>query len=335
MGVLALAGTTAAPLRLAILVRRLHCVHEALSLYVRLLPSMLCGNLPAPVCHKVLSTCLIAYDKRKPALLCLWLTILRTNVPAPALPGLQASTVVSSAGTIHSPALLLRSGISCGGAVGTNLRLHPCTCVVGVFPPGHRQQPQQQQAQGQAPQQPATGRSVGDLEDLAGAPGSRTGGQEAQPQQEQQQQEQRRLHMVPGQEGGSIRCWEGTLMSIFSNQVGDWEGSGYGSLLYTPAVRLPPCARLLCCTLLQYACPPASLAEGPACFGAWRRQHGCFLAAAVPLLSSFYLTHIVTPILLLQGFSHARPTFLTHSTWPAPFLTALQQALQEERKKCC
>lgn len=191
VGVLAIAGTTAAPLRLAILVRRLHCVHEALSLYVRLLPSMLCGNLPAPVCHKVLSTCLIAYDKRKPALLCLWLTTLRTNVPAPALPGLQASTVVSSAGTIHSPALLLRSGISCGGAVGTNLRLHPCTCVVGVFPPGHRQQPQQQQGQKQAPQQPAPGRAVGDLEDLAGAPGSRTGGQEAQPQQEQQQQEQR------------------------------------------------------------------------------------------------------------------------------------------------
>jgi hypothetical protein len=36
--------------------------------------------------------------------------------------------------------------------------------------------------------------------------------------------------------GGAIRCWEGTLMSIFSNHVADWEGSGYGSLLYTPAV---------------------------------------------------------------------------------------------------
>lgn len=42
--------------------------------------------------------------------------------------------VISAAGSIHSPALLLRSGITCGGNVGTNLRLHPCTVVVGVFP---------------------------------------------------------------------------------------------------------------------------------------------------------------------------------------------------------
>lgn len=42
--------------------------------------------------------------------------------------------VVSCAGALHSPALFLRSGISCSGIVGSNLRLHPCTCVVGKFP---------------------------------------------------------------------------------------------------------------------------------------------------------------------------------------------------------
>lgn len=31
-------------------------------------------------------------------------------------------------------------------------------------------------------------------------------------------------------------------MSIFSIHAGDWEGSGYGSLLYTPSVRAWGCA---------------------------------------------------------------------------------------------
>jgi hypothetical protein len=35
---------------------------------------------------------------------------------------------------------------------------------------------------------------------------------------------------------GVINCWEGTLMSIFSNQVAHWEEQGYGALLYTPSV---------------------------------------------------------------------------------------------------
>lgn len=49
----------------------------------------------------------------------------------------QAPVVISSAGSLHSPALLLRSRITCRGNVGANLRLHPCTCVNGVFPEGH------------------------------------------------------------------------------------------------------------------------------------------------------------------------------------------------------
>lgn len=45
----------------------------------------------------------------------------------------HAPVVVSSCGSIHTPALLLRSGITVGGNVGANLRLHPATGTVGVF----------------------------------------------------------------------------------------------------------------------------------------------------------------------------------------------------------
>lgn len=45
----------------------------------------------------------------------------------------RAPIVVASAGSIHSPALLLRSGITCGGNVGANLRLHPAFGVMAVF----------------------------------------------------------------------------------------------------------------------------------------------------------------------------------------------------------
>ncbi len=46
----------------------------------------------------------------------------------------NARIVVSSAGALHTPALLLRSGISVGGTVGANLRMHPVTSALGVFP---------------------------------------------------------------------------------------------------------------------------------------------------------------------------------------------------------
>ena len=41
---------------------------------------------------------------------------------------------VCSAGSLHTPALLLRSGITARGNVGKNLRLHPATCITGVIP---------------------------------------------------------------------------------------------------------------------------------------------------------------------------------------------------------
>jgi choline dehydrogenase-like flavoprotein len=44
----------------------------------------------------------------------------------------RAPQVVVACGALESPALLLRSGIG-GPAVGDNLRLHPCTAVLGVY----------------------------------------------------------------------------------------------------------------------------------------------------------------------------------------------------------
>ena len=45
----------------------------------------------------------------------------------------KAPIVVSSAGSINSPALLLRSGITVNGNVGKNLRLHPAATAPAVF----------------------------------------------------------------------------------------------------------------------------------------------------------------------------------------------------------
>lgn len=45
----------------------------------------------------------------------------------------KAPIVVSSAGSINSPALLLRSGITVNGNVGKNLRLHPAATTPAVF----------------------------------------------------------------------------------------------------------------------------------------------------------------------------------------------------------
>lgn len=45
----------------------------------------------------------------------------------------KAPIVVSSAGSINSPALLLRSGICVNGNVGKNLRLHPAATAPAIF----------------------------------------------------------------------------------------------------------------------------------------------------------------------------------------------------------
>jgi hypothetical protein len=48
---------------------------------------------------------------------------------------IHAPLVVASCGSIHTPALLLRSGVKAGGNVGRHLRLHPAAGLVGYFEP--------------------------------------------------------------------------------------------------------------------------------------------------------------------------------------------------------
>eukprot|EP00884_Botryococcus_braunii_P004874 jgi/Botrbrau1/14388/Bobra.0014s0037.1 len=89
---------------------------------------------------------------------------------------IRAPLVVSSAGSIHSPALLLRSGITVNDNVGQNLRLHPCTIICGVF--------------------------------------------DEEPEQKGK---------------GAIRMWEDAPMTVYSRELADWEGSGYGPLVTCPS----------------------------------------------------------------------------------------------------
>jgi len=35
-----------------------------------------------------------------------------------------------------------------------------------------------------------------------------------------------------------VKMWEGSIFSVYSREAADWEGTGYGPLLMTPAV--PP-----------------------------------------------------------------------------------------------
>ncbi|CAL8466534.1 g6070 [Coccomyxa elongata] len=47
---------------------------------------------------------------------------------------LRCAHVVAACGALHTPALLLRSGVTVGGNVGANLRMHPATVVTATFP---------------------------------------------------------------------------------------------------------------------------------------------------------------------------------------------------------
>ena len=142
---------------------------------------------------------------------------------------IKAPVVVSACGSIHTPALLLRSKIRGGGNVGANLRIHPCafarecmrcmggarwwllhrapiapphplpgTCVVGLFPPDAQLD------------------SCVDATATASTTSAAAAPRAADPPRH-----------------GSVRCWEGAIMSIFSRQVASWEDGGYGALLYT------------------------------------------------------------------------------------------------------
>jgi choline dehydrogenase-like flavoprotein len=56
-----------------------------------------------------------------------------TNKPTGVKVRIDAKVVVSSAGALHSPALLLRSGVDEGGQVGTRTFIHPVCAVTGEY----------------------------------------------------------------------------------------------------------------------------------------------------------------------------------------------------------
>lgn len=57
----------------------------------------------------------------------------QTNRPTGTSVRIDAKVVVSSAGALHSPALLLRSGIDGGGLVGTRTFIHPVCAITGEY----------------------------------------------------------------------------------------------------------------------------------------------------------------------------------------------------------
>ncbi len=109
----------------------------------------------------------------------------------------SAPIVVCCAGAIQTPAVMLRSNIFSGGEVGAHLRLHPCTCVVGIFPSEGVKIP----------------KYLGENGCSSGVAGGFCGPTNS----------------------GSIRCSEGAIMSVFSRHGANWDSSGYGYVLYTPA----------------------------------------------------------------------------------------------------
>ncbi|CAL8471472.1 g11014 [Coccomyxa elongata] len=134
----------------------------------------------------------------------------RTTSPSPG--GRQwrivfkAQYIVSSAGALHTPALLLRSKIRVNGNVGKNLRLHPATAVIGVFSKGS-----------EGERDPNAGPKVYRHNDVPPLPGV--------------DKNSEGMLDLPEE----ILTWKGSIFSVFSNTVADWHGSGYGPLLQTPS----------------------------------------------------------------------------------------------------
>lgn len=77
-----------------------------------------------------------------------------------------------------------------------------------------------------------------------------------------------------------IHAWEGSIFSVYSREAADWEGSGYGPLLMTPAVR-GPCKPVM--TGIKFATAIGEASQ-PRCIhftGQWKctlrpaRRHSC------------------------------------------------------------
>lgn len=115
----------------------------------------------------------------------------------------RAPLVLACGGALHTPALLLRSGIGCGGNVGKHLHLHCGAVVAARFPRKARLPPRHH----------TRGTSRFPLIHL-----------------EMQAQDLKNE--------GRIKLWEGPVMSTYSRELADWSGKGYGPLVSMTSVRL-------------------------------------------------------------------------------------------------
>lgn len=138
----------------------------------------------------------------------------------------KAGLVVASCGSIHTPALLLRSGIRCQDNVGANLRLHPATVVAARYPADGRRRAQP------PPQTPKSDADKARLSIIYGHLASA-----AQCATGQRPSNDSAGGEPAGQVAGLVNMWQGAMMSVISRQLADWEclsGTGYGPLLSVP-----------------------------------------------------------------------------------------------------
>ncbi|KAK9827599.1 hypothetical protein WJX81_002935 [Elliptochloris bilobata] len=119
---------------------------------------------------------------------------------------MRAPIVVGAAGALHTPALLLRSRLNAGGNVGRNLRLHPATPATAVYPKD-AESFYKHYAALNTPDNPYKQRIF----------------ETPYPNEP---------HDKPVK---PIHAWVGSTFSVYSREAADWEGSGYGPLLMTPA----------------------------------------------------------------------------------------------------
>ena len=153
--------------------------------------------------------------------------------------GIEASTVILAAGSLHTPVLLKKSGVVHKG-VGENLRLHPCTVIVGVF--GNGNTTNGHSSGGGSCGTPIPNRRIGVVTNhfdqspkTKATPQTQTQMAKIQPYLGESGQCPICFDPVSIAASGTIHCSEGPIMSVFSRQEADWEGSGYGCVLYNPA----------------------------------------------------------------------------------------------------
>lgn len=133
----------------------------------------------------------------------------------------RAPVVVASSGSLHNPALLMRSGITCGGNVGKHLHLHAATTILARFP---------KKVDFKATAALKTHLDKDECSgsrlcaELAGLVCNRREWVLWQDTTEDPQE-------------GRIQAWQGPNMSTYSREGADWSGGGYGPLVSVAPVR--------------------------------------------------------------------------------------------------